>query len=261
METPVQTQRSLSSQTLSAHTLKIIAIIAMTIDHIAWAFVDTYSIAGILMHLIGRLTAPIMCFFVAEGYAHTRNAGRYALRLLIFALISWFPFIFFEAGGLPPLYMLFQMNMIYTLFLSLLALIVCDQVKEVPIRVLIIIILCLLSAMGDWPIFGVLYVLAFSKNRGNFKKQAFWFSIVSVFMLLFFDVPYMLARTMPGTGLRLDFLSFMGTVGMQAGVFLALPLLYRYNGQKGGGKNSKWLFYIYYPAHLTLLGILQMLLK
>ena len=66
---------------LSAHTLKIIAIIAMTIDHIAWAFVDACSAAGILMHLVGRLTAPIMCFFIAEGYAHTRNANRYALRL------------------------------------------------------------------------------------------------------------------------------------------------------------------------------------
>ena len=37
---------------LSAHTLKIIAIIAMTIDHIAWAFVDACSAAGILMHLL-----------------------------------------------------------------------------------------------------------------------------------------------------------------------------------------------------------------
>lgn len=27
----------------------------------------------IAMHLIGRLTAPIMWFFIAEGYHHTRN--------------------------------------------------------------------------------------------------------------------------------------------------------------------------------------------
>lgn len=246
---------------LSAHTLKIIAIIAMTIDHIAWAFVDACSAAGILMHLVGRLTAPIMCFFIAEGYAHTRNANRYALRLLVFALISWFPFIFFETGGLPPLALLPQMNMIYTLFLALAALIVRDQIKEGFIRVLVIIVICLMSMMGDWPIFGVLYVLAFSCGRGSFKKQAFWFSVVSILMIAFFSLPYFLTLTQPGSGLVFSFSSFMGRAGMQAGVFLALPLLYCYNGQKGGGKGGKWLFYIYYPAHLVLLGILQMLLK
>ena len=53
---------------LSAHTLKIIAIIAMTIDHIAWAFVDACSAAGILMHLVGPypqrqpLCAAAACF-------------------------------------------------------------------------------------------------------------------------------------------------------------------------------------------------------
>lgn len=53
---------------ITSDLLKLIAIIAMTVDHIAWAFVPFGSIAGQLMHVIGRLTAPIMCFMVAEGY-------------------------------------------------------------------------------------------------------------------------------------------------------------------------------------------------
>ncbi len=59
---------------LSGNALKVIAIIAMTIDHLAWMGIVEYSQAEtpaqIFLHCIGRLTAPIMFFFVAEGY-HT----------------------------------------------------------------------------------------------------------------------------------------------------------------------------------------------
>lgn len=56
----------------TANTLKLIAITAMLIDHIAWKFVDTATPLGILMHVVGRLTMPIMCYFVAEDFFHTR---------------------------------------------------------------------------------------------------------------------------------------------------------------------------------------------
>ena len=62
---------------LSGNALKVIAIIAMTIDHVAWMRIEAYEQAEvplqIFLHCIGRLTAPIMFFFVAEGYHHTRN--------------------------------------------------------------------------------------------------------------------------------------------------------------------------------------------
>ena len=56
---------------LSGNALKVIAIIAMTVDHIAWMGIEEYSQAEtllqIILHSFGRLTAPVMCFFVAEG--------------------------------------------------------------------------------------------------------------------------------------------------------------------------------------------------
>ena len=68
--------------------LKLLAVAAMLIDHLAWAFVplDTPLAQG--MHTVGRLTAPIMAYFLAEGYVHTRSFRRYALRLGVFALLS-----------------------------------------------------------------------------------------------------------------------------------------------------------------------------
>ncbi|MCM1330636.1 MAG: conjugal transfer protein TraX [Ruminococcus sp.] len=88
---------------LSANALKYIAAAAMLVDHIAWCFVETYSVLGQIMHVVGRLTAPIMCYFIAEGYYYTRNVKKYLLRLGIFAVISWFPFVYMEYGT-PPIY-------------------------------------------------------------------------------------------------------------------------------------------------------------
>ena len=65
---------------LTSDILKLIAVIAMVIDHIAWAFIPFNSIAGQIMHVIGRLTAPIMCFMIAEGYYKTNNVKKYAQR-------------------------------------------------------------------------------------------------------------------------------------------------------------------------------------
>ena len=48
---------------LSGNALKVIAIVAMTIDHLAWVGIETYEQAEtptqIFLHCIGRLTAPL----------------------------------------------------------------------------------------------------------------------------------------------------------------------------------------------------------
>lgn len=84
---------------LNRNQLKYIVIIAMLIDHIAWAFVPTASLLGQIMHFIGRLTAPTMAFFVAEGYHYTRNFKKYALRMAVFAAVSWRRLSFLRPDG------------------------------------------------------------------------------------------------------------------------------------------------------------------
>ena len=56
-------------KTLNANTIKLIAILAMTIDHVAWLLFPGYpkDALPVVMHIVGRLTCPIMCFFIAEG--------------------------------------------------------------------------------------------------------------------------------------------------------------------------------------------------
>lgn len=86
---------------LNSNEIKLIAIIAMTIDHVTWLlFPGCQKIWWVmLLHAIGRLTAPIMWFFIAEGFHYTRNVKKYIARLFVFAVISHFAYNF--AGGIP----------------------------------------------------------------------------------------------------------------------------------------------------------------
>ena len=78
---------------LSLNHLKAVAVAAMVIDHIAFAFVPDGTLLAILLHSIGKITGPTMFFAAVEGCHHTRNLNRYLLRLAVFALVSWFPFL------------------------------------------------------------------------------------------------------------------------------------------------------------------------
>ncbi len=86
---------------LNSNQLKIIAILAMTIDHLAWTLWPGYSTEWyvIACHVIGRLTAPIMWFFIADGYRHTHSVVKYAVRLFALAFVSHFAYNF--CFGIP----------------------------------------------------------------------------------------------------------------------------------------------------------------
>lgn len=250
---------------LNRGQLKLLAIVAMVIDHIAWAFVPLSTPLGQVMHFFGRLTGPMMAYFLAEGYLHTRNVKRYAARLGIFALLSWGPFCYFEtglspvsltvghaAGGYSHLYISFldctliirpMFGVLYTLFLGLLALWLWDKGRcPVWCKLLSVAVLCLLSFWGDWKILGVLYPLCFFLFRDSPKVK--W----TLFCLLTFAVqlPNVL-RSSPVYWL------------FQIGIFLVPPLLqFFYNGEPGSKHPAqKWFFYVFYPAHLLLLALLR----
>ncbi len=226
---------------LNRNQLKYVVIAAMLIDHIAWAFVPYTSVLGQVMHFIGRLTGPTMAFFLAEGYAHTRSVPRYALRMGIFALLSWIPFSLFEYGTWPH-FDLCCAGVIYTLFLGLLAIWLWDR-APIPkwLKVIGIVGLCILSLFGDWPVFDVLWPLSLYRHRDNPKRQALSFCIGGVFNLFFsFSQPFY-------------------TMLNALGVFLVPVILhFFYSGEPGSRKPfHKWFFYLFYPAHLFVLYLIQ----
>lgn len=237
---------------ISAFTLKMIAIFAMLIDHIAWGFVPKSTLLGQAMHVIGRLTAPIMCYFIAEGYYHTHNVKKYALRLGIFALISHFPFILFEYGRLSISYtdgfpFACKTGVIYTLFLGLISLIVWNSKKmNKLVKIILIVLLCVAALPGDWEFLSVLWILFFGINHNNPKGQILSFIIISL--------PFTIIA--PLSGLFRNKINWYQQL-FQCGVFLAIPFFIHYNGKLGGFKYSKWIFYIFYPLHLLILAFIK----
>lgn len=230
--------------------IKYFAALAMLIDHIAWCFVETDSVLGYIMHAIGRLTAPIMTYFIVEGFHYTKNLNKYLLRLAIFSALSWFPYVFMDSGSPIPftfndgnMYFNPMQGVIYTFFLTVLALkaVHSEKLKK-HVKVLIVFGLCVLSSIGDWMFIPIIWALCFDRFRGNFKKQVIAFVASSAVLI---------------TGL-IFLCGDFGVFSFQYGVLLALIPLYLYNGEKGrGGRFNKWFFYVFYPAHMIILGVLR----
>lgn len=238
----------MNTKGLNGNQLKIIAMIAMTIDHLVGVIFPNYPtdwwIVG--LHIIGRLAAPIFWFFIAEGYFYTRDWKKYALRLLGFAIVGHFAYNF--AFGIPFIpfktSVFNQTSVIWSLFWGLIALVIndCSQLKQWQKTVLVFMILAI-SFCSDWSCIAVLAIMGIYGNRGNFSKQMsnmmIWVAMYAIIYFIFINPVY-------------------GVV--QLFVALTIPLLKSYNGERGKWKGMKYAFYIYYPLHLVICGIIRILL-
>ena len=135
---------------LNANQIKLIAIIAMTVDHLTWTFFPGYDKTWyvILLHIVGRLTAPIMWFFIAEGYYHTRNVKKYAGRLFLLAFISHFAYNFCFGIPFVPLQtsVFNQTGVVWSLAWGLVLLYIADQTDwKGWQKVLVTIVICLIT--------------------------------------------------------------------------------------------------------------------
>ena len=236
-------------KTLNGDQLKLIAILAMTVDHVTDLIYPGFPAvpAAILLHIIGRLTAPIMWFFISEGFHYTHDIKKYLLRLGGFAVISHFAYCF--AFGIDPVPfrsgIFNQTSVMYPLFVG--ALVLWLQNSGVGMRewqrTAAVFLLIWSAFPGDWSCIAVLSVVGMYRNRGNLKKQM---TAILPWVLLYAAVSFFFVDRAYGL--------------VQPFVFLVYPLLKRYNGQRGKGKGMKWFFYLYYPAHLAVIGLLRILL-
>ena len=240
---------------LDSNMIKVIAIIAMTIDHITWMLFPgyPYDIIPIILHIIGRLTCPIMCYFIAEGYHYTKDIKKYTRRLFVFAIISHFAYVFSSANFVDwksfiPFYhgdIFNQTSVMWPLAWGLVMLRIVNSVKiKQSIKPILVILICLITFPSDWSCVASLCILAFGTNRGAFKKQMLWM----VFYVAIYSAVYFFA---------ID--KIYGLI--QMAVVLAIPVIMMYNGQRGYSHKinnaMKWLFYIYYPLHLFVIGWIQ----
>lgn len=234
---------------LNQTQLKFIAILSMLVDHLVYGIFDvglyqniisatnitiggSYVTSAMLNNIffygrivIGRTAFPLFCFFIVQGFMHTRNRMKYALRLLIFAFISEVPFDLVSSNVIfDPNYQ----NVFFTLFLGLAALIIIEKYANRPLIRIIGTLACIFAAKllrTDYDIFGVLLIILMYFVRFN-KFQNLVLGISTRFYYGFY-------YQMP-----------------------AFVLMYLYNGERG--KGFKYFFYAFYPVHLLLIYFLRM---
>ena len=213
--------------TLSGSSLKVIAIVSMTIDHLALYILggDDPATAPVIYHLmrmVGRLAFPIFAFLLVEGYIHTRDFRRYMMNLLVAAVISDIPWMLL--GGYD------SHNVMFTLLLGLMAVSFIDRFWRNRIVTLTVIIL--IGVLAEW-----------------LQTDYSWRGIFLICVLFMFRDKPLLAFMF-----GLPFLMVYGLAGSAAG--LMMPMLY--SGQRGfaTGRVSKYFFYAFYPLHLMAIWLL-----
>lgn len=223
---------------MTSFALKMIAIISMFADHLSYYLYHNYVS---VLNYIGRLAFPIFAFQISEGYTHTHNLKKYFSRLFIFALISQIPFMLFIKTfiGID-----FQLNIFFTLFLGLLCILIYDKCPYKLLALLPIAGICYLGYLikVDYSYWGILLIFLFYV----FKDHKILMAISFLFMCV---LKYGLLIAQRGYN------SIYVLLGIST--FLAIIPILLYNGKLG--PKTKKLLYIFYPGHLLLFYIVNLI--
>lgn len=215
----------------SRNFLKIIAIITMVIDHIGYAFIsELYPQFYELFRIMGRISFPIFCFLLVEGFQTTHNLKKYFFRLSLFAIISEVPFDLVFFG--KPIYFMYQ-NVLFTLLIALMVLTGLKRFEFMPLLQCVVIGAgCALAVAihSDYGIWGILLPIVFYIYREKELSKYFW---------------AMLLQFLQG--------------GLQGYAVFAMPFIMLYKPKKNEKRLPKYFGYAFYPVHLIILYLLSFL--
>jgi len=242
---------------ISSFTLKVIAIIGMTACHIGYVFADRLpsEIAG-LLQACGGVTFPIMAFLLVEGYKHTSNVGKYALRLLGFAFLSQVPY-WLTLG--------WEGNVLFTLLLSLFILVLYDTARRERfgwgVFTALLAAILIVSLVCDWGFLGPIMIFMMYVEKKPVRRIVAPLAVAVIGLGVPAGMELLAvatAKTLEGAGISL-WVALPGFLYAAVGIPIAGFLLSRYGGRRG--KPCKWFFYLYYPAHMAAIGAIEALLS
>lgn len=224
---------------LTGNQLKILAAITMTIDHIGLQLFPHITI----LRIIGRLSFPIFAYMIAEGCLYTKNKRRYLGTMLIFAFILQLVYFF-------VMHSLFQCILV-TFSLSILLIYAYDNaVKKDTDKDFGILLLAFIFVLFTTKVMPVIL-----SGTNYFVDYGFWGVMIPFFVylgktkeqkLLYFSAGLILLSASIGI--------------IQWFSLAAIPLLALYNGKRGQAR-MKNFFYIYYPAHLAIIYVINYLIR
>lgn len=234
--------RMLNYRILNRDILKYIAALTMFLDHFAMICMEQDSFWAFVFENIGYFTAVTMCYFLVEGFYRTRSRKRYAVRLFVFGIFSQFPYYLAVIKSEPE--GAGKLNMMFTLLLCFLLLFVMEKITDGALLVLAAAAIFAASLACDWALLAPGFTLLFWWGYGLERETKIAFAVSSGLLGIFHLAGGILYAAASMTG----------------GALSGLAIVYFYNGKKSetSPKISKWFFYLFYPLHLLLLGILRM---
>lgn len=223
---------------MSANVLKMIALIAMTIDHMGLLLFPGIS----WMRIIGRIAFPIFAFMIGEGCRYTHRRSRYLQQIaflgIFMQVVLWI--------GTRSLYQ----SVFISFTMAILLIYAIDQAKKS-------------GQWKDWLCVGLVggaisflcLGLPELLHKTDYQVD---YSMIGVLLPVVSYFARGKGVRLVGYALGLIALSlFYG--GIQWFCLLALPFLGMYNEQRGSAR-LKNLFYFYYPVHLGVLYAIKMFL-
>ncbi|MGI6545576.1 MAG: TraX family protein [Fastidiosipilaceae bacterium] len=254
--------------------MKWIAIICMTLDHIASFFSELMPLElYYLFRIAGRFAFPIFAYSIVLGYKRTRSKTRYFLRLLVAAIATQliFEWIFWNAR------ISVIVNVLFTMAMGVALLFFYDNLRKafkkkklfrgvISIVGIATLVTCSIYFEPDFGIWGLVIILLFYIWHGQepilgesftdrnihpkLRKTTFqqvWPYALSIFAVQnaynivdFITTPKITEYTWFNAGVRL-----MATLGAWG-----FPSMHH---TRKPHKWEKYFFYVYYPAHFAII--------
>lgn len=263
----------------------------MTLDHIALLFINRgvteIDTAYYILRSIGKIAFPIFVYLAVDGVYHTKNIFKYLMRLLTISVaMDVFGYIIGGITHMNPIDNALIGNAFTDLFLGVLIVYLLKKKNWYSFLVIIPIALSFLSHLNisdtygtlikaDWGSFSIVlffmffiareladYSLKAKARASGLDEDAFMISsdvttrnVFSAIALVFVELVYYLIWRINYTTpiLPNDFVP-LGTYSTLALVFILL-----YSGKRGfSSKKIQYAFYLYYPTHILILGILSL---
>lgn len=245
------TKNKLKFETTS-FSLHMMGMLFMLCDHL-WG---TIIPGNDWLTCIGRLTFPIYAFLLVEGYFHTKDLKKYVHRLFLFAMISEIPFNLAMGSSL---FFPIHQNVLWSFLISMGLIHWNEKMREKKLwkRILVgIITICIAYVGGlltfvDYYHAGILMVLTFYAFRG----QKWWCYLGQVLCM-----GYINFEILGGFSYMVNIFDQTYFIERQGLALLALVPIWLYNGKQGyHSKALQYGYYLFYPLHLLILGLLKFL--
>lgn len=235
---------------LNRDEIKYIAMLTMLLNHIANIFLQTGTFLCEVFIALGYFTAITMIYFLVEGYSFTHSKKRYLSRLLIFAVISQIPYSLAFTEGKIISYT--GLNMMFTLSLCFGLIWIFDISQNKLIQIISAFAAIFLSLLCSWAILAPIYTILFIKAKDSKKKT----KIAFILAILLFGVMSFLGGISHFTFSQNLLYALLSMLGM---ALAYICIIYFYNGKRSEKhrKFSKWFFYLFYPMHLLILGLIR----